>query len=638
MYGRREEFMPEGDIPADLLSNIESYGELKNLIQTCKSVTIPESRDELITLTMNGRDTRVITYELPDGTAVREAYLVRAKNGIVVNFPEPYMRRRDPEGVVIADLLPTDKVRFNERFSSDFEPLREETFKWLSGQDLIFIFFYAGGMEAEIPSLMVCPRNAAFFAVAMADLQGMVPGSEIPENFTPYGIIYIAPVFRHTRFAGKQVVAHYRSPDRHEIFSYNLSPEAGTKKGAFGLLLTKGERQGWVTLHGSTVRVITPYENMMTIMHEGASGGGKSEMIEQMRSDIDGKVIVGENIISGEKITLQLADHCTLHPVTDDMALASHSLQKKGKHLFVQDAEQGWLLRINHIDKYGSDPFYEKITIHPPEPLIFLNVEAHPNATALIWEHTMDAPDTPCPNPGVIMPRRFVEGVVDGPVEVDLRSFGIQAPPCTAERPSYGIIGLFHVLPPALAWLWRLAAPRRNADADNSNAEGMISEGVGSYWPFAAGRMVDQANLLLQQMIDTPATRYKLIPNHYVGAYAVGFMPQWLAREYLSRRGSVRFREEQLIDSRCSLLGFSPQSIKIDGTFLPKNLLRVELQPEVGIEAYDSGSEQLYAFFEKELAKFISPELHVTGRLIIECFRDRGSASDFESLMPHEFG
>ena len=630
--------MPADRFPESFLSNIGPYGELKNLIAACRSAVVPANREELIDLTMSGGSTREITCELTDGTAVQEAYLTRAKNGIVVNYPEPYMRGRDPESMVIADSLPTDKVRFTERFSFEFDPVRTETFEWLAGQDLIFIFFYAGGAEAEIPSLLVCPLNAAFFAAAMADLQGMVPAPELPNNFTPEGVIYVAPVFRHTHFQKKQVVVHYRSPDRHEIFSYNLHPEAGTKKGAFGLLLSKGERQGWVTLHGSTVRVITPYENMLTIMHEGASGGGKSEMIEQLRCDIDGKVVVGENLITGEEIVLHLADRCTLNPVTDDMALAPHSPRMKGKHLFVQDAEQGWFLRADYINKYGRDPFYEKITIHPPKPLIFLNIQAHPDATALIWEHTLDTPNTPCPAPAVIIPRRFVEGVVDGPVEVDLRCFGIRTPPCTAEKPSYGIIGLFHILPPALAWLWRLAAPKGSSDPNRSGSDGMTSDGVGSYWPFAAGRMVDQANLLLQQMLDTPATRYKLIPNQHIGVYEVGFMPQWMAREYLSRRGSARFREEQLIDSRCSLLGFSPHSIKIDGTFLPKNLLRVELQPEVGTTAYDKGSEQLYSFFERELEKFISPELHITGRLIIECFRDRGSAGDFESLMPHEAG
>jgi len=46
----------------------------------------------------------------------------------------------------------------------------------------------------------------------------------------------------------------------------------------------------------------------------------------------------------------------------------------------------------------------------------------------------------------------------------------------------------------------------------------MESEGVGSYWAFATGRSVDQANLLLQQIIATPETRYVLVPNQHIGA------------------------------------------------------------------------------------------------------------------------
>ena len=110
----------------------------------------------------------------------------------------------------------------------------------------------------------------------------------------------------------------------------------------------------------------------------------------------------------------------------------------------------------------------------------------------------MDAPGKPCPNPRVIMPRRFVQNIVNQPTEVDVRSFGVRTPPCTKEHPSYGIIGLFHILPPALAWLWRLVAPRGHDNPSITDTEGMSSEGVGSYWPFATGRQVDQANLLIE--------------------------------------------------------------------------------------------------------------------------------------------
>jgi hypothetical protein len=117
-------------------------------------------------------------------------------------------------------------------------------------------------------------------------------------------------------------------------------------------------------------------------------------------------------------------------------------------------------MRVNHIDHYGIDPQLERLTANPPEPLLFLNIDAVPGGRALIWEHTEDAPGVPCPNPRVVIPRRLFPNIVEKPVNVDVRSFGVRTPPCTKENPTYGIMGLFHILPPALAWLWRLVSPR----------------------------------------------------------------------------------------------------------------------------------------------------------------------------------
>ena len=68
------------------------------------------------------------------------------------------------------------------------------------------------------------------------------------------------------------------------------------------------------------------------------------------------------------------------------------------------------------------------------------------------------------------------------------------------EEPSYGIVGMLHILPPALAWLWRLVAPRGHDNPSIIDSKGLQSEGVGSYWPFATGRRVTHANLLLDQI------------------------------------------------------------------------------------------------------------------------------------------
>ncbi|MCX7711119.1 MAG: DUF4914 family protein [Clostridia bacterium] len=611
-------------------------GDLKKIVDAGAKIIIPEDRKHLLTLAMGNGENELfeVAYEVPGQGKITEVTVAKCKNGAVVNYMDMYMRRRDPDCMVVADSGETDKPRYRDIYGEDFNPLRNLTFDWLKHQNLIIMPFMAGGAELGYPALLVAPVNAGFFAAGLADLQGFIPQNEIPEGFKPKAVIYLAPPYRHTHFDGKQVVVHNRLEDVHELFSYNLYPGPSAKKGIYGVLLHIGELEGWVTVHASTVKVITPYENIITIMHEGASGGGKSEMLEQIHKELDGRIILAVNTVTKEKTYLELKETCELEPVTDDMALCHPAIQNESKKLVVKDAEQGWFLRINHINKYGTDPHYEKLCIHPKEPLIFLNLQGVPGSTCLIWEHTMDEPGKPCPNPRVIMPRKFVPNIVDDSVEIDVRSFGVRTPPCTKEKPSYGIIGVFHILPPSLAWLWRLVAPRGHDNPSITDTEGMSSEGVGSYWPFATGKMVDQANLLLDQIISTSATRYILIPNQHIGAYKVGFMPQWVSREYLARRGTAKFREEQLVASRCPLLGYSLETLKVDGTFLSKGFLQPNLQPEVGNDGYDAGAKILTSFFKRELAKFVSPELSPLGKKIIECCICNGKLEDYLDLIP----
>jgi len=290
-------------------------------------------------------------------------------------------------------------------------------------------------------------------------------------------------------------------------------------------------------------------------------------------------------------------------------------------------------LRVDHLADYGTEPQLERLCINPPAPLVFLNLDGQPGATCLPWEHTMDEPGKPCPNPRVIMPRHFVPNTVNEPVEVDVRSFGVRTPPCTRENPNYGIIGMLHVLPAALAWLWRLVAPRGHSNPSIVTAEGLSSEGVGSYWPFATGKMVRQANLLLQQIRSSPSTKYVLIPNQYIGAYKVGFQPEWIAREYLARRGSVKFRPGQLPPARSPLLGYTIETLKVNGQQLPKGLLHVEDQLEVGTEGYDAGAKILKDFFYQEVEQFYSEDLLPLGKRIISACLSDATIEEYEQLL-----
>ncbi|MFO7901599.1 MAG: DUF4914 family protein [Pirellulaceae bacterium] len=608
---------------------------LREILEAAPSVRVATHVQDLVDLACGGKDQDQleVQYSLPDGQQRTEAEVIRVRNGVVANYPEPYMRRRDPTTMVISDPNPTDQTRYADRFGPDFEPLRQETFDWLKRQNLVMFCFCAGQEWMGRHAVAIAPANASFFALGLALLQGILDKANIPHSFAPEAVVYVAPPFRHTHFDGKQVVVHNRLKEMYEMFSYNLYPGPSAKKGVYGMLIGVGEREGWVTAHCSTVEVVTPYDNVTTIMHEGASGGGKSEMLQHAHRLPDGRLLMGQNLVNGERRYLEIPRSCELYPVTDDMALCHPDLQKKDGRLWVADAENAWFVRVDHITEYGTDLDLEKMTAKPCCPLLFLNIDCVPGGRALIWEHVMDGPGTPCPNPRVVLPRAAVPEVVDKPVGVDVRSMGVRTPPCTREQPSYGILGMLHVLPPALAWLWRLVSPRGFANPSIVSEAGLSSEGVGSYWPFATGKKVIQANLLLEQIQDTPNTRYVLIPNQHIGVWKTGFMPQWIDREYLARRGNARFHQDSLRPSRCSLLGWAVFHMRVEGTQIPHWLLEVNTQPEVGEEGYDAGATMLKDFFKEILRDFESPYLSPQGRRIIECCLDDGTVEDYEALI-----
>ena len=540
---------------------------LRKIIYNSPSVIIPTSKDQLFELIFGNEytDKIEVLYDV-NGKSIKEAEVVRCKNGAAVNYPEDYMRRRDPDCMRIADDEPTDKPRFKDVYGYEFDELRRDTFRWLTRQELILVPFKSGGYDYGYDSLLVCPRNAAFFGFAMAQLQAFVDLRTV-ENFKPRAVVYAAPPFRHTHFGGKQVVVHCRHEDLHEVFSYNLYPGPSAKKGIYSVLIDIGEKEGWVTAHASSARIITPYENEMVMMHEGASGGGKSELLQDVMRAPDGRVLLGVNLVTGEESYISMSDTCTIAPVTDDMAMCPPSIQDNSGKLCLTDGEDGWFVRVDGITEYGCEPQYEKIAIHSKEP-------------------------------------------------------------------TYGIMGLMHIIPPALAWLWRLVAPRGFKNPSVSGETPLGSEGVGSYWPFATGKRVTQANLLLEQILASPNTRYVLIPNQHIGSYRVGFAAEWIAREYLARRGGVNMKMDRLSPARCELMGYALNEMKVDGQRISSRFLRPERQESLGEEGYDKGAEILYDFFGKVLAEYNLDEMDPTGRRIIECFHDHGSVEDYCGIIP----
>ena len=579
-----------------------------------------------------------VCYSIKGKGMVKEADVVRCKNGTVINFMEDYMRRRDPDCMSIGDDLPTDKPRFKDKYGYDFSSLRAETLNWLSTQQLIIMPFKAGGNHFGYDALMVCPANAAFFAMGLANMQGFTSIFDIPAEYKPRAIIYVAPPFRHTHFNGKQEVVHQRSENMHEVFAYNLYPGPSAKKGVFSMLLDIGENEGWIANHASAAMLVSPYENEVVFMHEGASGGGKSELLEEVHREEDSKLLIGTHTVSGEKYFLNLGETCKIKPIADDMVLAHKDMQGNSGYLVIADAEDGWFLRMDGCTEYGNIPEYERISIHPSEPLVFFNMDGTPGSTCLIWEHAMDSTGLPCPNPRVIIPRDMLCNILPGnqTVEVNVRSFGVRMPPSTMMSPNYGVMGMVQFVPVSLAWLWRLISPRgfNNPSIADSNAgSGLKAEGVGSYWPFATGMKVTQANMLLKQMLDCPNTLNILIPNQHIGAYQIGFMSEWLVREYLARRNGL-IRLKHLVPARCPLFGYSMDEMKIDGQYIRQSFLRPEYQSKLGFDGYDAGARILTDFFKEQLKQFMTDELDPLGRQIIELVMQDAPLEKYLELTP----
>ena len=614
--------------------------DLKAALQKSRYLVYPESKEELMEMAYGPTHSSRydVCYPIEGKGLVKEAEVVRCKNGTVVNFMEDYMRRRDPDCMRIGDELPSDKPYFIDRYGYPFSKLRQETMDWLSNQQLIMLPFKAGGKHYGYNSLMICPVNAAFFALSLANMQGFMSIYDVPEIFDPRAIIYVAPPFRHTHFNGKQVVVHQRSATLHEVFSYNLYPGPSAKKGVFSMLLDIGEHEGWITNHASAALLESPYENETVFMHEGASGGGKSEMLEEIHREPDSKILMGIHTVSGEKYYLNLSETCKIRPIADDMVLSHKDFQDGSGYLKIADAEDGWFLRMDGDTSYGKNAEYERISIHPSEPLEFFNMDGVPGSTCLIWEHIMDSTGKPCSNPRVIIPRDMVDGIVPGnePQEVNVRSCGVRMPPSTKMAPNYGVMGMLQVVPVSLAWVWRLIAPRgfKNPSIADSNAgSGLKAEGVGSYWPFSTGLKVTQANLLLHQMLDCPNTLNILLPNQYIGAYQVGFMGEWISREYLARR-TGQIRKKHLVPSRCPLFGYSLDEMKLDGQYVRRTFLRPELQSWLGFEGFDAGAKIITDFFKEQLQQFMTDELDPLGRQIIELVMNDAPLEDFVDLTP----
>jgi len=89
--------------------------DLTKILEKNPDVTLISTSDELLELACGGPSNKVfdVVYQIPRVGKVVDASVVRVRNGIAVNYPSPYMRRRDPDAMLIGDDGPTDRFIHN---------------------------------------------------------------------------------------------------------------------------------------------------------------------------------------------------------------------------------------------------------------------------------------------------------------------------------------------------------------------------------------------------------------------------------------------------------------------------------------------------------------------------------------------
>src|SRR5690554_3026066 len=85
--------------------NIQLPENVLKVLSNCKSLTISNTTEALANAATNGKENSEyqVKYDIPGKGEVTEVIVHRVRNGISANYTDPYMRRRDPGTMTIAD-------------------------------------------------------------------------------------------------------------------------------------------------------------------------------------------------------------------------------------------------------------------------------------------------------------------------------------------------------------------------------------------------------------------------------------------------------------------------------------------------------------------------------------------------------
>ena len=83
--------------------NISLPDNISALLQDCKKLSVFNTTDDLAIAATDGEENMEfeVKYDVPGKGLYTEAIVHRVRNGISANYSEAYMRRRDPDTMVI---------------------------------------------------------------------------------------------------------------------------------------------------------------------------------------------------------------------------------------------------------------------------------------------------------------------------------------------------------------------------------------------------------------------------------------------------------------------------------------------------------------------------------------------------------
>ena len=180
---------------------IEIPENMRELLKECKSLTVFDTTEESAEAATGGKNNISfdVKYDVPGKGEYVEAVVHKVKNGISANYTDTYMRRRDPNTMVIGDDKPTGKTRFQDRFGYPFADVQKETFEWMKKQDLALFFYFAGRDNMGIGGLAIAPANAAFFCMGLSMLQKTISTKDLDKNFKVESVIVVTQAFHLPR-------------------------------------------------------------------------------------------------------------------------------------------------------------------------------------------------------------------------------------------------------------------------------------------------------------------------------------------------------------------------------------------------------------------------------------------------------